>query len=79
MYAVNTAGAIVGTVIAGFVLIPTLGAHSATKLGIIVNLLLAAGSPRGIAPAVPAARWGACAAAVVLILGVSAPPRGTSE
>ena len=42
-YAVNTAGAIVGTVIAGFVLIPALGAHAATKLGIIVNLLLAAG------------------------------------
>jgi spermidine synthase len=74
VYAVNTAGAIVGTVIAGFVLIPTLGAHSATKLGIIVNLLLAAGILAASLRRSPTARWGACAAAVVLILGVWALP-----
>lgn len=74
VYAVNTAGAIVGSVIAGFVLIPTLGAHAAAKLGIIVNLLLAAGLLAASRRLDPAARWGASAAAIVLALGVWALP-----
>jgi spermidine synthase len=74
VYAVNTVGAIVGTVIAGFVLIPTLGAHAATKIGIIANLLLAAGLLAASLRRAPAIRWGACAAAVLLTLGVWALP-----
>lgn len=73
-YAVNTAGAIVGTVIAGFVLIPALGAHAATKLGIIVNLLLAAGLLAASLGRAPAVRWSACAASIVLALAVWALP-----
>src|SRR5262249_24597241 len=42
LYAVNTAGAIVGTVLAGFVLVPALGVHVTLQAGIVVNLLLAA-------------------------------------
>jgi spermidine synthase len=43
VYVVNTVGAIVGTVLAGFVLIPAIGVHSSIKVGIVTNLLLAAG------------------------------------
>src|SRR4029450_6588399 len=74
VYAVNTVGAIVGTVIAGFVLIPALGAHAATKVGIIVNLLLAAGLLAASRRPAPAARLGVCAAAIILALGVWALP-----
>jgi spermidine synthase len=74
VYAVNTVGAIAGTVIAGFVLIPTLGAHTAAKLGIVINLLLAAGLLATSLPRAPAARWGGCAAAILLALGVWALP-----
>jgi len=42
VYAVNTLGAIVGTILAGFVLIPAIGVHGSIKLGILCNLLLAA-------------------------------------
>src|SRR5262249_20160311 len=41
LYAVNTLGAIVGTVMTGFVLLATLGAHASIKLGIVTNLLVA--------------------------------------
>lgn len=40
-YFFNTFGAIIGTVMAGFVLIPVLGALPAMRLGISLNLLLA--------------------------------------
>ena len=42
VYAVNTLGAIAGTILAGFVLIPAIGVHASIKLGIACNLLLAA-------------------------------------
>jgi len=42
VYAVNTLGAIAGTVLAGFLLIPTWGIHSSLKVGILGNLLSAA-------------------------------------
>jgi spermidine synthase len=42
IYSVNTLGCIVGTILAGFILIPALGVNAAVKLGIAVNLLLAA-------------------------------------
>jgi spermidine synthase len=74
VYAVNTVGAIVGTVIAGFVLIPILGAHAAAKVGIVVNLLLAAGLLAAAPGRARAARWGACAAAILLAVGAGALP-----
>lgn len=40
LYAVNTLGAIVGVVIAGFVLLPHVGAHGTVKTGVAVNLLV---------------------------------------
>jgi spermidine synthase len=43
VYAVNTLGAIAGTLLAGFLLIPTLGVHGSLKLGVGLNLIIAAG------------------------------------
>jgi spermidine synthase len=76
VYAVNTVGAIAGTMLAGFVLIPAIGVHSTLKVGILLNLLLgvavvAADSVR----VAPRWRWsglGAAATAVALILVI--PP-----
>ena len=69
VYVVNTLGAIVGTVVAGFVLIPAIGVHASIKVGIITNLLLAAGL-FAISPS--AWRWGALgpalAAGIVLFI-----------
>ncbi len=42
LYAANTAGAIVGATLAGFVLIPAMGARHTITLGIVVDLGLAA-------------------------------------
>ena len=55
VYVVNTVGAIVGAIVTGFVLIPELGVHASLKVGIIINLLLAAGL---FAISRPAWRWG---------------------
>jgi spermidine synthase len=41
VYAVNTAGAIAGTVLAGFLLIPVLGLHTTVKVAVAVNLTVA--------------------------------------
>jgi spermidine synthase len=63
VYAVNTLGAIVGSILAGFVLVPGVGVEASIKVGIAVNLLLAAvlfaTSGSGPAPS----RWGPAAAA----------------
>jgi len=42
VYSVNTAGAIGGTVVAGFLLIPLLGLHTTIKIAIALNLTVAA-------------------------------------
>jgi spermidine synthase len=42
LYAVNTVGAIAGALLAGFVLIPTMGVHGSIKLGVALNLTIAA-------------------------------------
>lgn len=42
LYAINTLGAIVGTVSAGFLLIPILGVQSTVKVAILVNLAIGA-------------------------------------
>jgi spermidine synthase len=43
LYAINTLGAIAGTVVAGFALVPMLGAEGAVKTAIVLNLLLGLG------------------------------------
>jgi len=71
VYVVNTVGAIAGTVMAGFVLIPAIGVHASIKVGIMINLLLAAGL-FAISPS--AWRWGALGPALVAGLVLFIPP-----
>src|SRR5262249_23211166 len=40
VYAINTAGAIIGVMLTGFALVPGLGVHSTIKLGVLANLLV---------------------------------------
>jgi spermidine synthase len=65
LYAVNTAGAIAGAILAGFVLVPAIGVQGSIKGGIVANLILAvvlaAVGPRPIA----IWRWGVLDAALV--------------
>jgi spermidine synthase len=73
LYAANTAGAIVGVLLGGLVLVPTWGIHGSLKLAIAVTLtlcgaLLAAGSGSIIMRGVPAA------AALALALSVAFLP-----
>ncbi|MGE3492741.1 MAG: fused MFS/spermidine synthase [Vicinamibacterales bacterium] len=54
LYAANTLGAAAGAVLAGFVLIPTLGLSGSTWVGVALNVAAAAGAfaiARGAAPA----------------------------
>jgi spermidine synthase len=66
LYALNTLGAIVGAVLAGFLLIPGIGVHASIRAGIVTNLALAAAFFAAFVRAQPARRWGltgACLAA----------------
>jgi spermidine synthase len=65
VYAVNTLGAIAGTVLAGFVLIPAAGVHTSIKLGIALNLLLAVALFAAPPRTTVAWPWGCVAAALV--------------
>jgi spermidine synthase len=62
IYVVNTVGAIAGTIVAGFVLVPAIGVHATIKVGIIINFLLAIGL---LAISPPVWRWGIPAAALL--------------
>jgi spermidine synthase len=56
LYALNTAGAVVGTVLAAFVLLPALGLRATVWVGVAVNLLVFAIAivlARGAADAIP--------------------------
>jgi spermidine synthase len=75
LYAVNTAGAIAGAMLAGFLLIPGLGVHLSLKVGIGLNLAL--GALLLLASSRPGAvwRWSVGAAALVAAAGlVFVPP-----
>src|SRR5262245_6429557 len=74
VYAVNTLGAIVGAILAGFVLLPALGAHTSIKVGIVTNLLIAALLLASAVRLAPAIWWGAAAATLALAAGVSLIP-----
>ena len=73
VYALNTVGAIVGVALVGFVLIPAVGVHTAIKIGILVNLVLAA-VLLVPAPRLPVAWGGVAACAVVAIALIFVPP-----
>ncbi|MCZ6778578.1 MAG: fused MFS/spermidine synthase [Acidobacteria bacterium] len=65
LYAVNTVGAVIGTVLTGFVLIPALGVHAVIVGGIVLNLLLAAALV-AVSSTIPTARrWVGATAAVL--------------
>lgn len=75
LYAVNTLGAIVGTILGGFVLMPLAGVQGALKIAVAVNLLLGAvlivASRRG------GPRWQVVAAgalALVIVGGLAVVP-----
>jgi spermidine synthase len=75
LYAMNTLGAIVGTVVAGFALIPLVGAQGAVKVAIALNLAL--GVAMLLAARRAVARWQWLAAgtlAVVIVAGLVRMP-----
>jgi spermidine synthase len=75
LYAMNTLGAIVGTVVAGFGLVPLVGAQGAVKIAIALNLAL--GLAMLLATRRAVARWQWLAAvtpAVVIVAGLMRVP-----
>jgi spermidine synthase len=73
IYALNTVGAIVGVGVVGFALIPLLGVHASIKIGIVVNLAVAAALL--LAPPRAQVAWGGAAAAlIVAALVIFVPP-----
>jgi spermidine synthase len=75
LYAVNTLGAILGTVVAGFALIPWIGAHGAVRLAVAVNLLLGIGLVVVGRRPVPSWRWAAAGGlALALVAGLVRVP-----
>ena len=75
LYAWNTLGAIGGTVLAGFLLVPTIGVHATITAGIVVNLVLAAVLFATPFRAVSLPRWGAFGAALAVAALVPFLPR----
>jgi spermidine synthase len=75
LYAVNTLGAIVGTVVAGFALVPQVGAQGAVKVAIALNLVLGLALLAAARRAVARWQWLAAAAvAVVIVAGLVRVP-----
>jgi spermidine synthase len=74
LYALNTLGAIAGTVLAGFVLLPRLGVHASLKLGIAANLLVASGILMVPVGRRTAWRWAGVTASLAVAAGVSFVP-----
>jgi spermidine synthase len=75
VYAANTLGAIAGTTLAGFVLVPAVGVHAAIKVGMAINLLLAAVLFAAAPRPMTAWRWGGLGAALAGAAGVFLVPR----
>ena len=75
LYALNTLGAIAGTVLTGFLLVSTIGVHASITAGIVTNLGLAACLFAIPLRAVSAWRWGAVAVALVAAAVVPFLPR----
>ncbi len=70
LYGANTVGAIVGSIVAGFVLMPVLGTQAMLETGAAVNLVLASGLFAASARAMPRWRWPATAACLVAAAAV---------
>ena len=71
LYALNTLGAIVGTVVAGFALVPIIGAQGAVKVAIGLNLALGLVLVVAGRRTVPQWQWlGALALALVIVAGL---------
>lgn len=74
LYATNTLGAIVGTVLAGFLLIPAIGTQAALKVGVLLNLAIGAVLVLGSARALSRRQWASwavlSAASAAGLLGV---------
>ncbi|MBI4609931.1 MAG: fused MFS/spermidine synthase [Candidatus Rokubacteria bacterium] len=62
LYALNTLGAIAGTVLAGFALIPAIGAHAAVKAAALLNLVVGGAIVIGSARSLSGWQWGGSAA-----------------
>jgi spermidine synthase len=73
-YAANTAGAIGGTVAAGFLVIPAIGVHAAIKIGIAANLLIGLALFLVTSRSLARWRWGLAATAVPATVIVLALP-----
>lgn len=65
LYGANTLGAIIGSIVAGFILMPMLGTQATLKAGAAVNLLLAAALFAASARGTLRWRWPAAAACLV--------------
>ncbi len=79
IYAMNTVGAVVGTVVAGFILLPALGLNGTVWVGVSVNLLvfvIAALLARAVARNAAAASTGDSEAMPVATSPSEAPLRG---
>ena len=78
LYGANTLGAIVGSIVAGFILMPMVGTQAMLKGGAAVNLLLAAAlfasCARGVLRQRWRWRWPAAVVCVVLAVGVLVLP-----
>jgi spermidine synthase len=75
LYGANTVGAIIGSIAAGFVLMPLLGTQAMLKAGAAVNLLLASALFAYCARGALRWRWAAAAACVVAAVGVFGLPQ----
>ncbi len=75
LYALNTLGAIVGTVVAGFGLVPIVGAQGAVKAAIALNLVLGVVLVLAARRTTPRRQWQAAVAlAVVIVTGLVLVP-----
>jgi spermidine synthase len=74
VYAANTVGAIIGTVGAGFMLVPSIGIQASLKVGIAVNVLT--GALLLVAARRPIAlwQWGAVGTALATVVGALIMP-----
>ena len=75
LYALNTLGAIVGTVVAGFALVPQVGAQGAVKIAVALNLVLGLALLAAARRAVGHWQWlTAAAVTVVIVVGLVRVP-----
>jgi len=72
IYAWNTTGAILGAILAGFYLIPTLGFEGSIKLAVMINLIMALWTIAFVIP--PKLIYASVAASILLLVGLIYQP-----